>query len=275
MTPDNPTQVGWSASKIRQYQWKPLDILFDFIELVDRASVNNVNEVITDIDGLNERIVRVETRSFDMKLKAGDEEDFAKEENQSIGDFFIIEGGYANVTEDITQTVSEASKQVSRMIMKSPKKVVAVASTQEEETSSDGGGLTTGNVSSAGSNGYIMISDSGAYAYPMGITEEIAESNAALIERRKASTTSRTSSSTQLSIPSSSHSSTTLSLEAGKNTKTGNTDTQGNQSAPALVIRNDDGGGMTLSVDGSEEAVDKVCMLSLSGSDDTKGLSLL
>lgn len=264
MTPDNPTQVGWSASKIRQYQWKPLDILFDFIELVDRASVDNVNEVFTDISDINERILRIETRSFDMKLKAGDEEDFAKEENQSVGDFFIIEGGYANVTEDITQTASEASNQVSRMIMKSPKKVVAVASTQEEETSNDGGGLTTGNVSSTGSNGYVAISDGDLYPYPLGITKEIAESNAALIERWKASATSGTSSSSQLSIRSSAKSSSTrLSLKPVKDEGTQEEST----SAPALVIRGST--TSTSSLNGKEEGEDKRCMLRLGEISDT------
>ena len=266
MTPDNPTQVGWSASKIRQYQWKPLDILFDFIELVDRASVDNANEIFTDISELNERIVHMETTSFATKLKSGDSDAFQKEKNQEPGDFYIIEGNYeeASSGEDVTQTASEASNQVSRMIMKSPKKVVAVASTQEEETSNDGGGLTIGNVSSAGSNGYVAISDGDLYPYPLGITKEIAESNAALIERWKAIATSGTSSSTQLSIRSSAESSSTrLSLKPVKDEETQEEST----SAPALVIRGST--TSTSSLNGKEEGEDKRCMLRLGEISDT------
>lgn len=223
VTPDNPTQAGWSASKIRQYQWKPLDILFDFIALVERASVDNVNEAFTDISDIDERILRIETRSFDMKLKSGTEEEFIKEENQSKGDFFIIEyGADSNATdEDTKQADSETPRQARRMVMRSPARASAV-STASEPAGDDGGVLTTDNVSSTGNSGYVAISDSDLYPYPLGITDEIAESNAALIERHKASTTSmtlskttsRTSSTSQLSIPSPSKPSTTrLSLK--------------------------------------------------------------
>ena len=275
VTPDNPTQVGWSASKIRQYQWKPLDILFDFIELVDRASVDSANEIFTDISELNERIVHMETTSFATKLKSGDSDAFRNEKNQEPGDFYIIEGIYeeASSGEDVTQTPSEASRQVSRMIMKSPSPVaVSVESAPSEPAvSADDGGLTIGNVSdSADGGGYVTISDSGLYAYPMGITDEIAESNAALIKGRKASTRPKTSSSAQLAIPSSAESSATLSLEAGNDTEAHEEST----SAPALVIRST-ADKSALSLDGSSEEADKGSMLSLGGSSGTDGLSLL
>lgn len=259
MTPDNPTQAGWPASKIRLYQWKPLDILFDFIALVERASVDNVNEVFTDISAIDGRILNIETRLLDMKkLKSGTEDAFANEENQSVGDFFIIEYGVGSnaidgrilsgtedaftneenqnvgdffiveygagnnaADEDATQADSETQRQARMMVIRSPASASAVFPASEP-AGDDGGVLTTDNVPSTGSSGYVAISDSDLYPYPLGITDEIAESNAALIERHKASTTSmtlsrassRTSSTSQLSIPSSSKPSTTrLSLE--------------------------------------------------------------
>lgn len=239
MTPDNPTQAGWPASKIRLYQWKPLDILFDFIALVERASVDNVNEAFTDINAIDGRILSIETKLLDMKkLKSGTEDAFTQEENQSVGDFFIIECGAGSnaidgrilsgtedaftneenqnvgdffivecgadsnaADEDATQADSETQRQARMMVMRSPATASAV-SPASEPAGADGEVLTTDNVSSTGSSEYVAIS----------------ESDAELIEKRKASktsmTSSRTSSTSQLSIPSSSKPSTArLSLE--------------------------------------------------------------
>lgn len=49
VTPDNPSQQGWSAPKIRQYQWKPSDILFTYMSGVETNLIDYVNECIDTI----------------------------------------------------------------------------------------------------------------------------------------------------------------------------------------------------------------------------------
>lgn len=50
VTPDNPTQAGWSGSKIREFQWKPSDILFTYLNDVETKFIDYTNELV---DGSN------------------------------------------------------------------------------------------------------------------------------------------------------------------------------------------------------------------------------
>lgn len=60
VTPNNPTSSGWSASKIREYQWKPSDILFTYLDGVEGNLVAYVNEMIT-FGNTNETAINDET----------------------------------------------------------------------------------------------------------------------------------------------------------------------------------------------------------------------
>lgn len=46
VTPDNPSQAGWSGSQIRQNQWKPSDILFTYMDSVETNLIEYVNELV-------------------------------------------------------------------------------------------------------------------------------------------------------------------------------------------------------------------------------------
>ena len=59
MTPNNPTSAGWSASKIREYQWKPSDILFTYLDGVEGNLVAYVNECI-EASNVNEAAIATE-----------------------------------------------------------------------------------------------------------------------------------------------------------------------------------------------------------------------
>ena len=51
-TPDNPTESGWSASKIRQYQWQGFSTLFTLLDSVESRVIEYLNNTVTTaIDG--------------------------------------------------------------------------------------------------------------------------------------------------------------------------------------------------------------------------------
>lgn len=66
MTPNNPTSAGWSASKIREYQWKPSDILFTYLDSVEGTLVVYVNECI-EASNTNEVAIATEKTRSEVK----------------------------------------------------------------------------------------------------------------------------------------------------------------------------------------------------------------
>lgn len=69
MTPNNPTSAGWSASKIREYQWKPSDILFTYLDSVEGTLVVYVNECIEALN-TNETAIATEKARAEAKEAA-------------------------------------------------------------------------------------------------------------------------------------------------------------------------------------------------------------
>lgn len=76
VTPDNPTQAGWSASKIRQYQWKPLDILFTYLKNGQDSFIEYVNEAIEAINAnetaISNESARAVAREDEIEKNASD-----------------------------------------------------------------------------------------------------------------------------------------------------------------------------------------------------------
>lgn len=96
-TPVNPKEQGWSGDKVLEWQWTPLNVLYDYIDAVETNAITYTNELIAQINTNQTDIASLEESKVN---KAGD---------TMTGNLAFTSGAKVSVTNGVVTSFMESA----------------------------------------------------------------------------------------------------------------------------------------------------------------------